>query len=69
VPSAQDFSAALVHERSFPDFDSPALAKSRRKTATPKKPPLSGAALVAALANLTDEQKKSIAALVKKAKT
>jgi hypothetical protein len=66
-PSAQDFSEALHKERSFPDFDSPALSKSRRtSTKKKKKPPLEGAALVAALALLTPEQKKAIGLLVKK---
>ena len=66
-PTAQGFSLALHTERSFPDFDSPALSKSRRTSSKKKKkPPLTGPALVAALALLTPEQKKAIGLLVKK---
>jgi len=66
-PTAQDFSLALYTERSFPDFDSPALSKSRRtSTREGKKPVLKGPALVAALALLTPAQKKAIGKLVKK---
>jgi hypothetical protein len=66
-PNSVDFSQALTAERSFPDFDSPALSKSRRTSTKKKKtPPLEGAALVAALALLTPEQKLAIGKLVKK---
>jgi hypothetical protein len=68
-PSGKDFSQALSAERSFPDFDSPALSKSRRTSSkVKKKPPLSGAALVAALALLTPKQKLALGKLVKKNK-
>ena len=66
-PSPLQFSQALNYERSFPDFDSPAIAKSL-KTKSKKKPLLSGAALVAALALLTPEQKLAMGALIKKNK-
>jgi len=69
VPSAQEFSQALTHERSFPDFDSPALSKARRSsTKTKKVPILTGPALVAALALLNPAQKEAMKKLFGKKK-
>jgi len=70
TPTPQEFSDAVSRERSFPDFDSPALSKSRRSSTKTgvKKPKLEGAALVAALALLSPAQKEALASLFKKNK-
>jgi len=67
TPTPQEFSHAVEQERSFPDFDSPALSKSRRSSTKKKAPAqkaLKGAELVAALALLTPAQKEAIGRLV-----
>jgi len=69
TPTRVQFSQAVEAERSFPDFDSPALSKSRRSsTKKSKTKPLTGAALVAALALLSPAQREAIGKLVKKNK-
>ena len=69
-PTPQQFSIAVSRERDFPDFDSPALSKSRRSSTKTgvNKPKLEGAALVAALALLSPAQKEALASLFKKNK-
>ncbi|MCP4568721.1 MAG: hypothetical protein GY841_14175 [FCB group bacterium] len=66
----QQFSDNLSKERSFPDFDSPAISKSRKKSlntkSTKKKKKLEGAELLTVLAGLSEEQKKALGKIMKK---
>jgi hypothetical protein len=66
-PSLPSFVEALQKERSLPDFNSPALAKSRKKGGSKKKEvkKLSNEELLKALLTLDEEKKKSLGFFIK----